>query len=142
MQNAKPNNEREDSRKASSSDDRRGTVGTIARFLCRTSAILVLAAVAYALPAQSQAQTIVTFDPPGSVRTIVGGISPVGTITGGYADASQKSFGFLRTPDGQFTTFDAPGDLSLGPQGISINSAGEITGSYGTPGPVIGGMQF
>jgi hypothetical protein len=40
--------------------------------------MLMLAAAGYASPAQSQAQPIVTFDPPGSVFTSVGGISPEG----------------------------------------------------------------
>lgn len=42
--------------------------------------------------------SITTFDPPGSVLTLAGGINPMGTITGQYFDASGVSHGFLRSP--------------------------------------------
>jgi uncharacterized membrane protein len=123
-------NQREDSCNAHSSDERRGTTQTIVRFFSRTHAVPLLAAVACALPAQSQ-PAIVPFDPPGSVSTIVGGISPEGMITGGYTDIYTNNHAFLRTPDGQFTTFDAPGaSTNISPSGVSINSAGVITGNY------------
>jgi len=130
MQKTKLENQREDSRNAHSNDDGRGPTQTIHRFFSRTHGILVLAAVACALPAQSQA-AIVVFDPPDAVSTMIGGINPEGTITGGYRDANNDDHGFLRTLDGQFTTFDAPGALSAFPQGATINSAGVITGTYG-----------
>src|SRR5262249_17712388 len=129
MQNTKPNNHRQDSRNTRSSDGR-GPTHTSVRFFRRTRAILMLAAVAGALPAQSQ-QAIVAFDPPDSVSTTVNGISTSGMITGGYTDINRNSHGFLRTPDGQFTTFDAPGALSVWPKGAGVNSAGVITGTYG-----------
>ena len=102
----------------------------------------MLAVFAYAFPAQSQAQAILTFDVPGSVNIFGGGISPEGVITGGYFNRTvHKRFGFVRTPDGHITTFAAPGDLSSGPTGVSINSAGAITGTYGIPAGEIDGMQ-
>src|SRR5215470_7642007 len=104
MQNTKPNHQRQGSRNAHSSDDGRGPMQTIVRFFSRAHALLMLAAVAGALPARSQ-QAIAAFDPPDSVSTTVNGISPEGIITGGYTDISTNQHGFLRTPDGQFTTF-------------------------------------
>ena len=73
------------------------------------------------------APTFTTFDFPGSVLTWPASINPAGAITGYYIDASYMSHGFLRAPDGSFTTFDAPG-LYMRPQ--SINPAGAITGYY------------
>ena len=109
-----------------------GSVQTIIRLFRRTDVFLMLAVITFALPARSQAQPIVTFDIAGSVNIFGGGISPTGAITGGYFDLSvHKRFGFVRTPDGQITTFTAPADHSSGPQGIGINSAGVITGGYG-----------
>ena len=70
----------------------------------------------------------VTFDPPGSTSTTPSGITPDGTITGSYADASGVQHGFLRTPTGRFTTFDPPGSTSTTPTSISPN--GEIVGVY------------
>jgi cell envelope opacity-associated protein A len=58
-----------------------------------------------------------------------------GSITGIYLDANNVYHGFLRTPDGKFTTFEAPGaDRTPGslngtfPYGI--NDQGVITGYY------------
>jgi hypothetical protein len=58
-----------------------------------------------------------------------------GAVTGSYQDANNVFHGFLRSPDGQFTTFDAPG-ADTTPQSFNgtypnaINDAGVITGSY------------
>ena len=75
-----------------------------------------------------------TFDAPGSVKgTSPTGINDAGAITGSYADARSVEHGFLRAPDGTFTTFDAPGAGTAFQQGTtvrSINSAGAITGYY------------
>jgi hypothetical protein len=107
-----------------------GSVQTIIRLFCRTNVFLMLAAIAFALPAQGQ--TTVTFDIPGSVNMFGGGISQDGAITGAYFDLSvHKRFGFVRTPDGRITTFIAPADHSSGATGVGINSAGVITGGYG-----------
>jgi len=62
-----------------------------------------------------------------------GSINPAGTVTDAYADASNVVHGFLRTPDGKFTTFDAPGAGSgnyQGTQPTGINAEGAITGFY------------
>jgi hypothetical protein len=55
------------------------------------------------------------------------GINPEGAITGSYQGGTQIH-GFLRSPDGTFTTFDAPGSADTYPAGI--NPAGVIAGSY------------
>ena len=77
----------------------------------------------------AHAQTIITFDPTGSVSTNVFSINDAGAITGYYADASGVNHGFLRAVDGTITPFDAiTGSIST--QGISISAVGAITGSY------------
>ena len=57
-----------------------------------------------------------TFEAPGADTTpgSFNGTSPssindLGVITGSYYDANGFSHGFLRSPDGKFTTFDVPG---------------------------------
>src|SRR5207249_12043628 len=69
----------------------------------------------------------VSSDPP------IYSINQTGAITGSYNDARGVSHGFLRAPDGAFTTFDAPGagtGLGQGTVALSINRNGAITGSY------------
>ena len=78
----------------------------------------------------------VTFDPPGSTLTSPQAIAPDGTIAGQYCDtaacAAQFGFvgthGFLRNPNGNFTTFDPPGSTYTYVGSISTN--GEIAGVY------------
>jgi hypothetical protein len=59
-------------------------------------------------------------------------INPVGTITGYYSDCGSTPHGFLRAPNGKFTTFDPPGPLfyqqQIYPQ--AINPAGAVAGFY------------
>jgi predicted membrane protein len=79
--------------------------------------------------------TVSTIDPPGSTDTIIGQsvnnlagppINPAGAITGRYCNAA-GCHGFLRAPDGTYTTFDVPaGDTTPD----AINPAGTITGWY------------
>lgn len=90
---------------------------------------------------------IITFDAPGAGTGMFQGtgcfaytdcsvlLNNLGVITGYYLDANNVYHGFLRSPDGKFTTFDAPGaDTTAGdfngtvPNGI--NDAGAITGAY------------
>ena len=62
----------------------------------------------------------------------------MGAIAGIYSDVNSVNHGFLRSPDGKFTTFDAPGAGTGSYQGtgcpsdcpVSINDWGAITGSY------------
>jgi len=69
------------------------------------------------------------------------GINPAGAITGDFLDANNVYHGFLRSPDGAITRFDAPGAGTGAFQGTlvslfqpassgGINDEGEITGTY------------
>jgi len=69
--------------------------------------------------------------------TNLAGISPglnaSGAITSGYLDENNVYHGYLRSPDGSFTEFDAPGagtGLAQGTIPISLNDSGVITGFY------------
>ena len=66
------------------------------------------------------------------------GLNQFGAIAGIYSDANSVNHGFLRSPDGTFTTFDAPGAGSGAGQGtgcpsdcsVGLNDWGAITGTY------------
>lgn len=79
---------------------------------------------------------IITFDAPGASFTAAFGygttpesINDAGAITGHYGDANGLYHGFLRGPDGKFTTFDVPGG-AIGTLPKSINASGSIAGHY------------
>lgn len=62
-------------------------------------------------------------------------ISDLGVIVGFEGDANDVFHGFVRTPDGKITVFDAPGaattpDAGLGTWAYSINNLGVVTGYY------------
>jgi uncharacterized membrane protein len=85
--------------------------------------------------------TVTTFDQPGAACSlstfdecsVATGINPAGVISGSYLDASGVH-GFLRAPDGTFTTIDVPGSNNLSsPSGI--NPAGTVTGGYSDSDP-------
>lgn len=96
--------------------------------------------------------TIVTFDAPGagnggcappiicSSGTQGGSINPEGTIAGQYVDNSGVFHGFVRSPGGAITTFDAPGAGTGSGQGTfitftdGINPGGAIAGGYADAG--------
>jgi hypothetical protein len=81
----------------------------------------------------AMAQSIITFDPAGSVNTFPEQNVQEGTITGSYVDANNVNHGFLRAPSGTITSFDAPGAGTSPGQGtfpVSITPAGAITGNY------------
>jgi hypothetical protein len=72
-------------------------------------------------------------DPGGGDGTLPKSINAERTITGHYADAQAVIHGFVRSPNGQFTTFDSPGPTGDAGWGIfpeSINDAGTIRGHY------------
>jgi hypothetical protein len=83
---------------------------------------------------------ITTFEVPGSSMEAGQGTLPAGfsglnvwgAITGVYYDANYGFHGYLRTPEGNFITFEAPGaDITIPLNGTfpnSINDAGTITG--------------
>jgi len=66
------------------------------------------------------------------------GFNQFGAVAGTYIDANSMQHGFLRTHDGRFTTFDAPGAGTGGGHGTgcphdcptSLNDWGAITGTY------------
>ena len=55
------------------------------------------------------------------------GINDRGQITGEYVRSDSES-GFVRSPDGQFTTFDVPGAQAT--EAAKINDGGQIVGRY------------
>ncbi len=83
-----------------------------------------------------------TFEVPGSsmeagqgtLPASSSGLNQSGAITGQYYDANNVFHGFLRSPDGHFTDFEAPGaDTSIafyGTTPTSLNDFGTITGFY------------
>jgi uncharacterized membrane protein len=66
------------------------------------------------------------------------GLNHLGAIAGIYSDANSVNHGFVRSPDGKFTTFDAPGAGTGSYEGtgcysdcpVSLNNWGAITGVY------------
>jgi hypothetical protein len=86
---------------------------------------------------RSPAGKITTFDAPagagsqgfGCWQECPLGLNDSGEVTGVYADASGVYHGFLRSPWGKITTFDAPGAAN-GTLPVSINDRGAIAGFY------------
>jgi hypothetical protein len=89
--------------------------------------------------ASAQKADIITFEAPGADTTgdnngtYPTSINNWGAITGSFQDTNSAFHGFLRSPNGTFTTFEAPG-ADTGPFNgttpASINDLGVITGSY------------
>jgi hypothetical protein len=97
---------------------------------------LIAIFLALAMTSLAHAQKIITFDAPNSGTsagqgTEATGINLEGTITGNVTDNGFGTHGFVRTPNGRFTNFDAPGaDPIVGctcPSGI--NDLGVIAGN-------------
>jgi hypothetical protein len=90
--------------------------------------------------ANAEEAHIITFDAPGADLkpgdnngTYPSGINTEGAITGAYQDKKSVLHGFLRSPEGKFTTFEAPGTNTVagsGTSAVSINDRGEIIGYY------------
>jgi hypothetical protein len=80
--------------------------------------------------------TITAFDPPGATCSLstqntcsfAVGITPEGTIVGGYAETGVLIHGYLRAPNGAFTVFDAPASTFTSP--AAINPDGAVTGGF------------
>jgi len=90
-----------------------------------SAALLVLTGLA-------SAATITTFSVPNASRgTVPESLNDRGQAVGYWTDGNNMVHGFVRSPGGAFTTFDAP-NAGTGPgQGTyaySINNAGEIAG--------------
>jgi hypothetical protein len=62
--------------------------------------------------------------------TLPNAINDVGDITGEYYDAMSVEHGFLRTPEGKFTTFDVPGGTVGTTSPIALNLEAAIVGYY------------
>ncbi len=85
---------------------------------------------------RSPGGSITTFDAPGAGTgpgqgtfiTFADGINPEGAIAGAYADAEGVFHGFVRAPDGTFTTFDPTGSVFTNNSGITPN--GTVTSYY------------
>jgi hypothetical protein len=66
------------------------------------------------------------------------GLNASGAIAGTYTDSNNVIHGFLRSPKGEFTKFDAPNAGTASSQGtgcpsdcaVALNDFGEITGNY------------
>ncbi len=86
---------------------------------------------------RSPAGKFTTFQAPGADTTAgsyngtaPSSINDLGAIAGSYYDANGFSHGFLRSPDGNFTTFDVPGVGGYGSTPLAINLEGAIVGYY------------
>lgn len=98
---------------------------------------VVLCLLALSWPASAQEPAITTFDEPASngYGTVVADLAPDGTIVGFYFDANQVAHGFLRSPNAEFTKFDAPGAGTKakdnnGTFPLAINLLGVVVGYY------------
>ena len=106
------------------------------------SLFVVLYAVFLSSVGSAQDARIITLDAPGADMTIgsfkgtfATSINNRGAITGYYIDANDVVHGFFRSPEGKFTTFEAPGADTTkgsfnGTTPSSINDFGAIAGSY------------
>jgi hypothetical protein len=94
----------------------------------------------WVVSAEAQESKLIIFDAPGADRTpgdnngtYPAGINARGAITGSYQDVNNTFHGFLRSPNGKFTNFEAPGaDTGSfhGTSPTSINDLGTIAGEY------------
>lgn len=110
------------------------SVGNLLFAICLAFCTVALA------PASAQEPHIITFDAPGADTkpgdfngTYPGSINFWGVITGSYQDTNSTFHGFVRSPEGTLTTFEAPGaDLGSfnGTAPCCINDLGAITGVY------------
>lgn len=89
---------------------------------------------------RTAAGRFITFDAPGADTTPGSfngtnptGINDLGAVTGNYWDANGFSHGFLRSPDGKFTTFDVPGVGGYGTTPRALNLEGAVVGFYTDP---------
>jgi hypothetical protein len=110
--------------------------------LCKVTPAMYLLLCAPYLSSVVNAQEprIITFDAPGADTkpgdnngTYSSGINASGAITGSYQDTNENYHGFLRSPDGKFTTFEAPGADTGAYNGTSpaaINDLGVMTGRW------------
>lgn len=91
------------------------------------AALTLCAAIAFTV--HTPAQQLVTFDAPGSSSgvlqgTAVWGINVTGTIVGDVTDSSGGTHGYVRSPNGKFSEFDAPGANPAPGYGCEYNLGG------------------
>jgi hypothetical protein len=99
---------------------------------------LLLGAAVLALPAASNAATLVPVTPPeGAVATIVFGINNDNVITGSYFDADGVEHGFVGPLNGAYTTFDY-GGTSTGTEPRGLNDDGDVVGFAADPSFAVG----
>jgi hypothetical protein len=78
-------------------------------------------------------KTITTFDPPGSISTVVFNIGASGEIVGTYEDSAHHVYGFLRSASGVITAPVEPvGSSGSGAAGISSKNAVVGSSNLGT----------
>ncbi len=82
----------------------------------------------------AQKAEFIDFDAPGAGTSSRQGTEAVainleGKITGYYIDSTGEVHGFMRYPEGEIATFDAPGSYGYTAP-AAINPEGEITGTY------------
>jgi hypothetical protein len=95
---------------------------------------------------RDQNGTMTTVDAPGAgtvyntgvTGTLPGTMNIQGELTGTMVDSTNLAHGFVRSRDGQFTFFEAPGSPTVpvpnfpaGTGGYAINSSGVVTGVFG-----------
>jgi hypothetical protein len=98
---------------------------------------LFLCTLGLGVPARAQQLSITTFNVSAAGTgafqgTFGSSINPEGEITGTYSDTNYVFHGFLRSPQGVITTFDAP-DVSTdgyGTFGNGLNVEGTTVGDY------------
>ncbi len=84
---------------------------------------LVLSTATPAFAGGPPANQFIEFDVPGGTATTPVHINFLGEIAGSYTDANSVLNGFLRAPDGKFTTFHAPGAGTMAGQGTGVNGS-------------------
>ena len=104
------------------------TVAALAGMPRMATAQMATPQLTLSVSASAKQPTIITFDFPGALETEAVAINNSGSITGAYLAADDTVHGFVRAPDGAFTSIDAPG--AEGTVGYSINPRGEIAGYY------------
>jgi hypothetical protein len=94
---------------------------------------LLVCSLGLSLSASAAQAKFVTFDAPGAVYgTYVNTINDRGEAAGLYLDGNGVYHGFVRTPQGVFTTFDAPdaSTTGYGTFGNALNNEGVLAGDY------------
>jgi probable HAF family extracellular repeat protein len=105
----------------------------------RTLFASFVAALLSFVPATAAAQTIISFDAPGSSATHPGRISPDGKVVG-YYEIGIDVHGFMRDTDGSIISLDPPGAINS--YAVAFNRAGQIVGTYADSSSVYHGYLW